>query len=103
MLVLSAANASPENSHLQALVATERERTRAGIRRCVERAMSSGELSPSTDAEGLATLAEALLVGMSVQARDGLSQVAIDAAVSSLLRLWDAEHASVPGFPATQV
>ena len=92
MLVLSAANASPENSHLQALVAAERGRTRDAIRQCVQRAVASGELRRGTDAQGLATLADALLVGMSVQARDGVSQAAIDAAVSSLLRLWDSNH-----------
>ena len=89
MIVLSAANASPENTHLQALVAAERGRTRDGIRHCIERAIASGELRPGTDVEGLATLAEALLVGMSVQARDGVSHTAIEAAISNLLQLWD--------------
>ncbi len=89
MLVFSAANASPENDHLQALVAAERQRTRGAIRHCVERAARTGELRPDIDAEGLATLAEALLVGMSVQARDGVSHAAIEAAVSNLLQLWD--------------
>lgn len=89
MLVLSAANAAPENTHLQALVAAERGRTRDAIRCGVERAVASGALPPGTDAEGLATLADALLVGMSVQARDGVPHTAIEAAVSSLLQLWD--------------
>lgn len=93
MLVLSAANASPENTHLQALVAAERQRTRDGIRQCVERAVASGDLRPGADAEGLATLADALLVGMSVQARDGVSHAAIEAAVSNLLQLWDINRA----------
>ena len=93
MLVLSAANASPENHHLQALVAAERGRTRDAIRRGIERAAASGELRPEIDAQGLATLAEALLVGMSVQARDGVSHAAIEAAVSNLLQLWDMNRA----------
>ena len=90
MVVLSAANMSPDNAHLQALVAAERGRTRDGIRRLVAQAVRSGELRPSTDAVGLATLIDALLVGMSVQSRDGVTGAAIDAAVSTLLRLWDA-------------
>lgn len=89
MVVLSATNASPENNHLQAVVATERQRTRDAIRDCVDRAVTSGELRLDVDAPGLATLAEALLVGMSIQARDGVSNTAIDAAVSNLLQLWD--------------
>ena len=97
MLVLSAANASPENHHLQALVAAERGRTRDAIRRGIERAAASGELRPEIDAQGLATLAEALLVGMSVQARDGVSHAAIEAAVSNLLQLWDTNRAKTCG------
>ncbi len=90
MVVLSAANMSPENAHVQALVAAERGRTRDGIRRRVAQAVTSGELRPGTDVEGLATLVEALLVGMSVQSRDGVTGAAIEAAVSTLLTLWDA-------------
>ncbi len=89
MVVLSAANASPENRHLQMLVAAERQRTRDAIRHCIERAIASGELRQDADAVGLATLAEALLVGMSVQVRDGVPHAAIAAAMSSLLQLWD--------------
>ena len=51
--------------------------------------MISGDLRQDADAVGLAALAEALLVGMSVQVRDGVSHAAIDATVSNLLRLWD--------------
>ena len=74
---------------MQALVAAERGRTRHAIRRCIDRAMQTGELRADVDAEGLATLADALLVGMSVQARDGISHRAIEAAVSNLLQVWD--------------
>ncbi len=96
MLVLSAANMSPENAHVQALVAAERGRTRDGIRRRVAQAVTSGELRPDTDVEGLATLVEALLVGMSVQSRDGVTGAAIEAAVSTLLTLWDARRVVSP-------
>ena len=96
MVVLSAANASPENIHLQALVAAERGRTREAIRACVDRAVKSGELKPDADAEALTTLSESLLVGMSVQARDGVRAEALDAAVSSVLRLWDLHRTKHP-------
>ena len=97
MVVLSAANASPENQHLQALVAAERRRTRDAIRRCVLRAVASGELREDADVTGFAALAEALLVGMSVQVRDGVSLAEIDAAVSNLLELWDMSRAKSRG------
>ena len=92
MVVLSAANGSAASAPLQALVAAERGRNREAIVACVRRAVASGELRADTDAGGLAALAEALLLGMSVQARDGVPQAAVDAAVSSLLQLWDANR-----------
>ena len=93
MLVLSVANASPENNHLQLFAAAERQRTRDLIRRCIERATRSGELHAHVDVEGLTILTDALLVGMSVQARDGVTHAAIEAAVSNLLQLWDMNRA----------
>ena len=92
MVVLSAANGSPTIAPLQALVAGERRRNREAIAACVRRAVAAGELRAGADTEGLAALADALLVGMSVQARDGLCAPVIDAAVSSLLQLWDANR-----------
>ena len=92
MVVLSAANGSPASAPLQALVAAERGRNREAIAACVRRAVARGELRTGTDAEGLAALAEALLLGMSIQARDGVSQLAVNAAISSLLQLWDANR-----------
>ena len=92
MVVLSAANASPENAHLQALVAAERGRTREAIRHCINRSVALRELRPGVGADGLATLADALLVGMSVQARDGVSRTEIDAAISTLLDLYDSHR-----------
>ena len=89
MLVLSAANVSPENNHLQAMATAERWRTRDIIRRCIDRGVASGDLRPDVDVEGLTTLAEALLVGMSVQARDGVGRPALDAAITNLLQLWE--------------
>ncbi len=96
MLVLSAANASPDNVHLQALVAAERQNTRDAIRRCVDRAVQMGELRPDIDVEGLATLSDGLLVGMSIQARDGVPEAALQAAISGVLDLWDVNRVSSP-------
>lgn len=93
MIVLSAASGSLEDGHLQLLVATERQRTRDAIRDCIDRAVAPGELQQDADAVGLAALAEAFLVGMSIQVRDGVSHAVIEAAVSNLLQLWDMNRA----------
>ena len=95
MLVLSIANASPDNDHLRAMVTTERWRTRDIIRRCIDQGVASGAQRPDMDVAGLTTLAAALLVGMSIQARDGVTLVAIDAAISNLLQVWDMNRAEL--------
>ena len=98
MLVLSTANGSPASRHLQEFTAAERHNTRDAIRSCVARAVELGDLRADADVDGLSTLADALLVGMSIQARDGIAEPSIDAAVSTLLRAWDS-YAALP--PAT--
>lgn len=89
MLVLSALTTSPDNMHLQEFAAAERQCTRDVIRRCVDRGVARGELKHGAEADGLATLADAFVVGMSVQARDGVAPAALDVAVSTIMRLWD--------------
>lgn len=48
-VMMSATVGSPENRHLQARLAEERNRNRAALRACVERAVASGELSSDID------------------------------------------------------
>jgi len=43
----------------------------------------------TTDAEALVALLEGLLIGFSVQARDGLRVEAMDAAITAALQVWD--------------
>ena len=97
MLVLSTANGSTASRHLQDFTAAERDNTRDAIRSCIARAVSQGDLRADADVEGLSTLADALLVGMSIQARDGVRRSSLDAAVSVLLRSWGAETAPQSG------
>jgi len=47
-------------------------------------------LRPATDLVGLATLYEGRLVGLAIQARDGVPAGAIDAAITQALLAWDA-------------
>jgi len=67
----------------------ERQANRDAIRAGVQRAMAAGDLVATTDAEALAALFEGLLVGFSVQARDGLRVEAMDAAITAALQVWD--------------
>ncbi len=93
LIVLSASTCSPESQHLQAMLATERQRNRAGLRACVQRAIDAGELQRDTDASGLAAVFDAFLTGLSIEARDDVSLATLDAGITELMRLWDAHAA----------
>ncbi|MFT8990407.1 MAG: TetR/AcrR family transcriptional regulator [Gluconobacter albidus] len=89
LVVSGASNCSPENEPVQALLAAERQRTRAGIRACVERAIASGELKASAATDVLPDILTTFFHGMTCEARDGMTSKNLDAAVTSLLTLWD--------------
>jgi len=68
----------------------ERAANREAFLACVKAGVDEGSLRPATDLVGLATLYEGLLVGLSIQARDGVPAGAIDAAITQALLAWDA-------------
>ena len=89
LLVLSAVNCSPEQSHIQEMLAKERERVRSWLKECIERAVAIGDLPKSTDITMVVTLFETFLRGISPQARDHVPYEAIDAAITQLMKVWD--------------
>ncbi len=89
LVVLSVSAWSPGSVPLQAELQAERQANRDAIRAGVQRAIAAGDLVATTDAEALAALFEGLLVGFSVQARDGLRVEAMDAAITAALQVWD--------------
>jgi hypothetical protein len=82
---------SPELTALSAPLTRSRAHTRAGIRACVERGIASGELAPATDAPSLACVFDSFLLGLTTLARDGVTFRAMDAAISQVMCLWDAQ------------
>jgi TetR/AcrR family transcriptional repressor for divergent bdcA len=88
-VTLSATNCSPDNRHLRALLEQERERNRAALAGCIQRAVDEGELSDSTDVSTLTTLFSSFLLGISLEARDGTEHQQLDAAASQLMQIWD--------------
>ncbi len=89
LLVMGASTCSPENSHIQALLTKERERTRAGVRGCLDRARECGEIPVKKDVATLAILFETFLFGITIQARDAMSLHAIDSAITEIMMLLD--------------
>lgn len=98
LVVSGASNCSPENEPVQALLGSERQRTRAGIRACVERAVANGELRNCAATKVLPDILATFLHGMTCEVRDGATSTQLDAAITSLLTLWDA-NATMSGRP----
>ncbi|MBV1829769.1 TetR/AcrR family transcriptional regulator [Komagataeibacter sp. AV436] len=89
LIVLGASNCAPQNQAVQALLAAERERSRKGIRACVERAVAGGELAASPATQTLPALLATFLHGMACEARDGDGAGQLDAAITTLMQVWD--------------
>ncbi|EZP49976.1 TetR/AcrR family transcriptional regulator [Sphingomonas sp. RIT328] len=95
LITLSATVGPQASSPIQAITADERRRNRQAIADCVKAGVMGGDLGTDTDVEGLAALFEGLLVGLSIQARDGVDRHAIDAAITQALAAWDANAGGV--------
>lgn len=81
---------TPENAGLTRALTASRARTREGIYACVKRGVESQQLAADTNIDALATLFYSFLSGLSTLARDGATYKEMDAAVSQVLKLWDA-------------
>ena len=90
LIVLSAIACSIESRPIREMLAAERRRNRAGLLACIARAVAAGELRDRTDTTALATLFESVLVGLSIQARDGVALAALEASITQLMGVWDA-------------
>ena len=90
LITLSALLDGDEDDAMRALTAKERASNRVQFRRCVEQAVTAGDLSDRTNVEGLASLLDGILLGLSIQARDGVSSKALTAAIETADVLWNA-------------
>lgn len=95
MVTLSSTICSVDGASLQALTLAERAANREAIRASIDAAISAGTLRPDTNPAGLAALFDGVLVGLSIQARDGVSSNDLDAGVTQALAAWDA-NSGVP-------
>ncbi|MCB8879226.1 TetR/AcrR family transcriptional regulator [Acidisoma cellulosilytica] len=89
MITLAATIGSADCTAIQALTARERAANRQAIRACVEEAVAAGALRAETDVAGLAAVFDGLLLGLSLQARDGVPGSAMDAGITAVLAAWD--------------
>ena len=87
---------SPENAHVVGALTHSRQRTRAGIQACVERAANAGELASDTNSAAMATVFDSFLQGISILARDNTALESIDAAITQIMQTWDIAATRTP-------
>lgn len=80
---------SEENRHLLAPLIASRERTREGIRHCIQRGVNSGELIESDDTFAMAVSFDSFLLGISTLARDNVPYDETIRSVTQIMKLWD--------------
>jgi len=97
MIALASTICSEQGASVQAVTAAERTANRAGIRACITAAVDDGTLRANTDIDGLTALFDGVLLGLSIQARDGTSVTAIDAGIGHAMQAWDAMRSPAAG------
>ncbi|KYF66802.1 TetR/AcrR family transcriptional regulator [Sorangium cellulosum] len=88
MIALGGTQCSPGARPVQDLMRGHREAWHASLQARIQRGIEDGEIASDTDADALATFYSTVLLGMSVQARDGASRESLRAAVEAAMRAW---------------
>ena len=88
-MILGASNCAPDNRHIDDVLATDRLQNRVGIETCIRRAIDTGELVSTTNVRGLTGVFHTFLMGIALEARDGVDGGNLDEAVTALMQIWD--------------
>ena len=96
MMMMAAATSANASRGLQARLARDRAESHARMRARIERGIADGDVPPGTDAGALADFFAALITGMSMQARDGVSRASLLETVRRAMTLFpEAARASL--------
>lgn len=85
MIVSAATNCTVENASVREFLADYRSRRTGLLVNRLKRAVTEGELGPDTDVAALADHYAAVLIGIAVQARDGVSRERLLATVPTAM------------------
>lgn len=89
MIVLGTAAGTTKNADVRAFLAGLRQSMHSMLRARLDRAVAEGELPPGTDTEAIATFYLTVMMGMSLQARDGASRAELDGVITAAIGAWD--------------
>lgn len=89
MAVLSGLNCLDENKEVEAVTQQVRKDTRDAIKRCVTRGVEQGQLAQTVSVEAYTMMLDCFVKGVSLQARDGVSEDLLKEASDQLLSHWN--------------
>jgi AcrR family transcriptional regulator len=89
MVMLAATTGPIENEEIRRFLAGCRRADLDTIRGRIERGVGAGDVPAGTDCEMLARFVTAVMHGMSLQARDGADQAALERVVDCVMAAWD--------------
>lgn len=100
MIVLGTAAGTTKNPDVRAFLGDLRQGMHEMLRARLERAVAEGELPSGTDVEAIATFYLTVMMGMSLQARDGASRAELDGVIKAAIGAWDGLTAKPGRSPA---
>jgi AcrR family transcriptional regulator len=89
LIVSGASNCGASGDQVIELLKSIRRKNNEAIRSQVRRAVAIGELSNSTDIEGLSEVFGTFLVGISNAVRDGVNRDSLERSIDQIMRLWN--------------
>jgi AcrR family transcriptional regulator len=88
LVVLSALHASEANEAVREVLVAKRKQNIQELAERLSRDVASGEIAPTVDLEAVARFYITVQQGMSIQARDGADQKALESIARSALAAW---------------
>lgn len=88
MLVVSTVNGCPTSSPVQKVVNDARHQSECGLKARIEQGIREGDVPATADAAALASFFSTLLNGMSIKAKEGVSQQEMHSIVENGMRVW---------------
>ena len=90
LAVMAMITSSTTSARLQRMLADERVNARARLRERIQRGVKEGDLPRGTEITALTEFYAAVIMGMSLSAREGASRKALLAMVETAMRAWPA-------------
>ena len=88
MMVLSTINCSNDNQHVQDDLMLQRQKKQATLLQYLQQAHQNGELNAQTDLDALALFLMNVMLGMSLQARDGATRSQLEQVIDQAMHIW---------------